>query len=152
MNDSDDGPNPRTEASVATDETAGPPEAAATRVAPIAHADLTRNDLPRPREPFEEVVRFAYTFDGYERFGMHLCGEMANRAHRQYLEVGDLPAWLVGDLDRLRACLYFEARRWILLAREPDTRSLIYVHRLVDAIGAGIDAGAAGPTEGVPAR
>lgn len=106
----------------------------------VAHDELRRDDLPGPREPFESVIRFAYTFDGYERFGMRLCGEMANRGLSHFLEGGRLPSWLEGDLDRLRACLYFEARRWIRLEREPDTRSLIYVHRLIEAIGSAAEA------------
>jgi len=104
-------------------------------VRPVAHDALTRDHLPHPRAPFEEVIAFAYTFDGYERFGMTMCGEMANRAASQWAATGELPAWLTADLDRLRGCLYFEARRWIRLEREPDTRALIYVHRLIDAIG-----------------
>ena len=111
----------------------------ATVVLPVAHEDLTRDHLPHPRDPFEEVVGFAYTFDGYARFGMEMCGAMANRGLKQFLELGELPGWLAGDLDRLRACLYFEARRWILLEREPDTRALIYVHSVIDAIGSRID-------------
>lgn len=119
---------------------ASSPPAGGEEVRPVPHAELTRDHLPHPRDAFEEVVRLAYAFDGYERFGMRLCGEMANRAMTQFLELGELPAWLAGDLDRLRGCLYFEARRWIVLEREPDTRSLIYVHRLVEAIGDAIDA------------
>lgn len=109
-------------------------------VTPVPHDALTRDHLPRPREPFERVVELAYTFDGYERFGMRLCGELANRAMSAFLETAALPSWLTHDLDRLRGCLYFEARRWILLEREPDTRSLIYVHRLIEAIGEALDA------------
>lgn len=126
----------------APDATDGAPgrDGAGEAVLRIPHAELTRDHLPHPRDAFEEVVRLAYAFDGYERFGMRLCGEMANRAMTQFLELGELPAWLAGDLDRLRGCLYFEARRWIVLEREPDTRSLIYVHRLIEAIGDAIDA------------
>ena len=104
-------------------------------VYPIDHADLTLDHLPHPRDPFDDVVRFAYTFDGYAHFGMEMCGEMANRALNHYLEGQALPAWLVADMDRLRGCLYFEARRWIRKESDPDTRSLIYIHKLIDAIG-----------------
>lgn len=108
-------------------------------VLPVSHEELTREHLPHPRAPFEDVVRFAATFDGYARFGMTMCGEVANRGFRQYLDTGELPTWLRHDLDRLRGCLFFEARRWILLEREPDTRALIYVHALIDAVGGRID-------------
>jgi len=103
-------------------------------VDPIAHEDLTPADLPHPRAPFDDVVRFAHTFDGYAALGMEMCGEMANRGLSQWTRTGAVPGWLAGDLERLRACLYFEARRWIVLEREPDTRSLMYVHDLVRAI------------------
>jgi hypothetical protein len=116
-------------------EAPAPSDPAGEAVRPLAHEELEAERLPHPRAPFEEVVRFAYTFDGYARFGMRLCGEMANRAASRFVEAGELPGWLRGDLDRLRACLFFEARRWILLEREPDTRALIYVHRLIEAIG-----------------
>lgn len=131
---SDDSRNPVTEAK------------RGTTVRPVAHDALTRDHLPHPRAPFEEVIALAYTFDGYERFGMNMCGEMANRAVSQWTALGELPAWLTGDLDRLRGCLYFEARRWIRLEREPDTRALIYVHRLIDAIGDAV-ASADGPAD-----
>lgn len=110
------------------------------RPEPVPHHALRREDLPGPRAPFEEVVQLAYRFDGYQAFGMRLCGEMANRALDGFQRTGELPAWLGHDLDRLRACLYFEARRWIVLEREPDTRSLMYVHRLISAIGDALDA------------
>ncbi|MEX2502447.1 MAG: hypothetical protein WD336_08720 [Trueperaceae bacterium] len=115
----------------------------------VPHERLTLAMLPHPRDPFEEVVRFAYGYDGYARFGTRLCGEMANRAMDHVLQQGHVPDWLHNDLDRLRACVWFEARRWIVLKREPDTRSLIYVHRLVDAIADAIEARAR--PEAVPA-
>lgn len=120
---------------------------ASASVPRIAHADLTHDHLPHPRAPFDDVVRFAYTFDAYGRLGMRMCGEIANRALRQYLELAELPSWLTHDMDRLRGCLFFEVRRCILHEREPDTRTLVYVHALVRAIGDAIDARAAGPRE-----
>jgi len=117
------------------DATGAQTDASSGEVRRLAHDELRPEHLPHPRAPFEEVVHFAYTFDGYARFGMRLCGEMANRAASSFVATGELPAWLVGDLDRLRSCLFFEARRWILLEREPDTRALIYVHRLIEAVG-----------------
>lgn len=113
------------------------PDAAAESaeaVEPLAHEDVTPSHLPHPRAPFDDVVRFAYTFDGYAALGMEMCGQMANRGLSQWTQTGEVPGWLAGDLERLRACLFFEARRWIVLEREPDTRSLMYVHDLVRAI------------------
>ncbi len=106
----------------------------------VPHEDLTVAMLPHPRDPFDAVVRFAYGFDGYARFGTRLCGEMANRALSHTIETGRVPEWLAHDLDRLRACVWFEARRWIVLEREPDTRSLLYLRLLIDAIREALEA------------
>lgn len=111
----------------------------------VANTDLTAADLPHPREPFDAVVRFAYTFDGYQALGMELCGEMANRGLSQWVASGVVPDWLRADLTRLRAVLYFEARRWIVLESEPDTRSLLYVHALIEAIDEALPARDAPP-------
>ncbi|MDR9391257.1 MAG: hypothetical protein RI554_04435 [Trueperaceae bacterium] len=120
-----------------------PPDAAPADddvVQPIDHDDLRVEHLPHSRDPFDDVVRFAATFDGYAVYGMEMCGEMANRAMAQWEQLGAVPTWLEGDLPRLRGCLYFEARRWIRLEREPDTRSLIYVHALIDAVRDALEA------------
>jgi hypothetical protein len=94
------------------------------------HRSLSRDDVPDPRADFEDIVAFAYRFDGYARFGLEACGELANRTLSTFLSERRLP----DDLDELRACLYFEARRWIVLAREPDTRARLYVGALLDRL------------------
>jgi hypothetical protein len=119
----------------------------------VPHRALTRADVPDPRADFEAIVAFAYGFDGYARFGLEGCGELANRTLATYLSERRLP----DDLDALRACLYFEARRWIVLEREPDTRARLYVGALLDHLADRLDeqvadaaplplAGPAGPT------
>lgn len=108
-------------------------------VYPVAHDALTRPHLPGPRDPFEDVIRFAYTFDGYAHFGMEMCAGIGNRAVSHFLQLKALPAWIEGDLDRLRGALYFEARRWILLEREPDARILLYIHALIDGVRDALD-------------
>lgn len=101
----------------------------------VPHRSLTRDDVPDPRAEFDEIVAFAYGFDGYARYGVEGCGELANRTLAAYLRDRRLPA----DLDELRACLYFEARRWIVLQREPDTRARLYVGALLDHLGERLD-------------
>ena len=113
---------------------ASEPAPVSRQEAQVPNERLTVAMLPHPRDPFDDVVRFAYGFDGYARFGTRLCGEMANRALSHTIETGRVPEWAAHDLDRLRACVWFEARRWIVLEREPDTRSLLYLRLLIDAI------------------
>ncbi|QRN80337.1 MAG: hypothetical protein JK586_01405 [Nocardiopsis sp. BM-2018] len=101
----------------------------------VPHHALTRADVPSTRAEFDEIIRFAYRFDGYARFGLEACGELANATLSTYLATRELPS----DLDTLRACLYFEARRWIVLEREPDTRARLYVGALLEAIEEALD-------------
>jgi len=103
--------------------------------ASVPHRSLTRDDVPDPRADFEEIVTFAYGFDGYARFGLEGCGELANRTLDVFLRERRLP----DDLDELRACLYFEARRWIVLQAEPDTRARLYVGALLEHLGDRLD-------------
>ena len=101
----------------------------------VPHRSLTREDLPDPRADFEDIVAFAYGFDGYARFGLEGCGELANLTLSAFLRDRRLP----DDLDELRACLYFEARRWIVLQQEPDTRARLYLGALLEHLGDRLD-------------
>ncbi len=111
-------------------------------IAPVPHRSLTSDDVPSTRADFDDIVGFAYTFDGYERFGAEACGELANRTLKRFLADRSLPA----DLDELRGCLFFEARRWIVLEREPDTRARLYVGALLDRLAERLDAAHEGAT------
>jgi hypothetical protein len=106
----------------------------------VPHRVLRRSDLPAGRAPFEEIVTFAYTFDGYAHYGMEHCGTLANETYATWTQAQTLP----DDLDALRACLFFEARRWIVLEREPDIRARLYVDALLEAIGDAVEACAEG--------
>lgn len=105
-------------------------------IAPVPHRSLSSDDVPSLRADFDDIVVFAYTFDGYERFGLEACGELANRTLASFLTDRTLPS----DLDELRACLFFEARRWIVLEREPDTRARLYVGALLERLAERLDA------------
>lgn len=109
-------------------------------ITPIAHEALEPETFPRRGAGFDELLAFAFTFDGYERFGMEGCAELANAALSRYYRERILPT---GGLDVLRGCLFFEARRWQLHRQEPDTKGLLYMHALVDAIAAEVN-GASG--------
>jgi hypothetical protein len=97
----------------------------------IANDSLDPATFPKRRDPFDRVVKFACTFDGYAHFGMEQCAEIANTALSTFYHSQDLP----DDVDTLRACLFFEARRWTLYQKEPDNKGLIYIHALIDRLG-----------------
>jgi hypothetical protein len=47
----------------------------------------------------------------------------------------------MATLTELRTCLFYEARRWKMEGRAPDTVSLRYIRALVYAIREKVDAG-----------
>jgi hypothetical protein len=96
----------------------------------IANEELDLDVFPQKRDPFDRVVNFAYTFDGYAHYGMEACAALANKTLSTFYHTSILP----DDLNVLRACLFFEARRWTLYKQEPDNKGLIYMHALIDKI------------------
>lgn len=99
-------------------------------VTPLLHEALTADHFPRRGAGLEDIIRFAYTFDGYAHYGMEACAALANAALSAYYHHETLP----DDLTELRACLFFEARRWTLYQSAPDTKATIYIFALIDRI------------------
>lgn len=100
-------------------------------ITPVPHEALEPEAFPKRGASFGDLTRFAFTFDGYERYGMEGCAKLANEALSRYYRTQELPA---PEPDLLRACLFFEARRWQLHKQEPDTKGLLYMHALIDAL------------------
>jgi hypothetical protein len=96
----------------------------------IATEDLDATTFPKRLDPFNTIVKFAYSFDGYKQFGMERCAEIANTALSTFYHTQILP----DDIDVIRACLFFEARRWTLYQKEPDNKGMIYIHALIDKL------------------
>lgn len=96
----------------------------------IATEELDPATFPKRGASLDELVKFAYTFDGYAHFGMEACAELANSALSAYYHNEVLP----DDITDLRACMFFEARRWTLYQTMPDTRATIYIFALIDKI------------------
>jgi hypothetical protein len=106
------------------------------RVEPITNDALRRRHLPKPRAPFTEIVVFANSYDAFELHGRARSARLANAAVTTYAERGVLP----DNLDTLRTCLFFEARRWILWRQEPNNDAHAYIWALIEAIGERIPA------------
>jgi hypothetical protein len=124
----------------------------------IANTDLTENDLPHFSGKWDQpLIRFALSFTGYDYFASQpssdnippnrKLGHFANRSLRSYEVEKSLP----DSLSQLRACLFFEQRRWHYLrssvgsyvAFDRDGRAMIYIHALLEAIALKIRAGEA---------
>mgnify|MGYP006291675067 CR=1 FL=1 len=79
-------------------------------------------DIPADDATLRELIQFAHTFNGYEALGsFERCAEIANaRDHT--------------SLTHLRACLFFEARRWRHFGDDPAPEDLDYWYDLVRQI------------------
>jgi hypothetical protein len=75
--------------------------------------------------------RFALTFDGDRRFA-EACGDIANHVRRQFRHEHGFPDGL--DLDELRACLFYEQRRYNHFGRGPEGDDAEYVGALLAEI------------------
>jgi hypothetical protein len=87
----------------------------------VANAQLSVADIPSFMEAWSRIEPFALTFDGYQYWGsIDKCAEVAAKT----------PA----TLTHLRTCLFFEARRWSHLKKQPDEKALKRIRALVFAI------------------
>jgi len=83
---------------------------------------LRADKLPPPDATWEEIGRFALTFDGYKSCGsVEACAEVAN-------------ARRTGSLSDLRICLFFEQRRWREFGEEPGEEHMRYIRQLLEQI------------------
>lgn len=88
----------------------------------ISTAKLEVKHLPGVAANVEELIQFAHTFNGYDRWGsFERCAEIANAQDHS-------------TIDTLRTCLFFEARRWRHLGETPDADAIRYWQLLVMSI------------------
>lgn len=93
----------------------------------IQTGELRETDLPSAYGDWGDYARFAVTFSPHDR---ELCSEMGADAFARWRRTGDVPR----RLEDLRACLWFEQRRWRFVGREPDTEGMRYVGALIRAM------------------
>lgn len=94
----------------------------------IANSDLSEQDLPSANARWDNIWKFALSFNGYKY--SNKCGELANKAVAAFREDKSLPR----SLSDLRACLFFEQRRWHHFGEEPDIETMVYIHALIEVI------------------
>lgn len=88
----------------------------------IPNDQLHLTDIPADDADLDDLIRFAHTFNGYDAFGgFDACADIANAGDHS-------------SLSHLRACLFFEARRWRHFGEDPGPESLAYWHELVRKI------------------
>ena len=89
---------------------------------------LRADKLPPQNATWGEIGRFALTFDGYKHCGgFEPLAELA-RARRS------------DTLSDLRACLFFEQRRWRHYGQAPEGEDLRYVRDVLEEIRSRVQA------------
>jgi hypothetical protein len=88
----------------------------------ISTAKLEVKHLPPDDASVDVLIQFAHTFDGYARWGSSAkCAEIANaRDH--------------STIDKIRTCLFFDARGWRHAGESPDDEALEYWKSLLTGI------------------
>ena len=95
----------------------------------ISNQRLTLRHLPGPSADIDSLLRFALTFSGYDHCGsFEACAEIANAKKHD-------------TLSDLRACLFFEQRRWHHFGDMPDDEELKYCRVIVEKIRQKVRAG-----------
>lgn len=95
--------------------------------AQINSGELRVTDLPNTFGEWSDYARFAMTFAPRDQ---EVCRELGSDAFGRWRRTGELPR----RLEELRACLWFEQRRWRFLGREPDAEGMRYVCALIRAM------------------
>ena len=95
---------------------------------------MDEESIPVPPEGapfFPDINEFALTYNAYNRIsGVHAVAQIGNGSRARYGNDGTFP----GDLDELRAALFFEQRRYHHFGEGPDGADLDYIQALVGAI------------------
>jgi hypothetical protein len=82
--------------------------------------------VPVGTRELRALSEYSMSFDGYAVLGPALAG-WANTASKRFRNHGTLPQSVAGA----RACLFFECRRRVHQARDPDDTEWPYLHALL---------------------
>jgi hypothetical protein len=93
----------------------------------IRSGDVREADLPSTYGEWPDYARFAVSF---KPRSSDECAELANWALARWRRTGELPR----TVEELRACLWFEYRRWRFHDRVPDAETMRYCGALVRAM------------------
>ena len=88
----------------------------------LPNSTLRLADIPAADAPWEDIWRFAATFQGFKHWGsFKACAQIANEPRHT-------------TLTDLRTCLFFECQRWHHYGADPDERAEPYMRGLVAEI------------------
>jgi hypothetical protein len=97
----------------------------------IPNSELAEKNIPSNHASWKKILPFALTFNGYEYWGdFEKCREVAKLGISSYRDKRAFSQ----SLTDLRTCLFYEARRWRHLEKDPNKKGMEYIHALLDAI------------------
>jgi hypothetical protein len=94
----------------------------------IPNDALRHRSVPQRGAPWETIEEFALSYDGYGYWSG--LADLAGRSIRAWTRDCSLP----DSLDELRACLFYEQRRWHHFGQEPYGKAADYLGALLEAI------------------
>jgi hypothetical protein len=94
----------------------------------VPNGQLRVHAVPERTDTWDAVSSFSLSYDGYAYWDD--VSELATRSLRSWTRAHTLP----GSIDELRACLFFEQRRWHHFGEEPNGRGAQYVWALLDSL------------------
>jgi len=97
----------------------------------ISNKELKLEHLPAREAEWDNIALFALSFDAYKQYGSF---EDYARVANDRLKAFGIDKSLSKTLTDLRACLFFEQRRWHHFGRDPDEETMEYIHALLEAI------------------
>jgi hypothetical protein len=104
-----------------------PPEGDFTPCA-VPNAQLRVHGIPDRGDPWDAVSSFSLSYDGYAYWDD--VSELATRRIRAWTRDHTLP----NSIDEVRACLFYEQRRWHHFGEDPNGRGAQYVWALLDTL------------------
>jgi hypothetical protein len=110
----------------------------------IPNEALRPASIPRRGAPWEAVQEFALSYDGNGYWSG--LAVLAGRTVQGWTRDRSLP----DTLDELRACLFYEQRRWHHFGQEPHGRSADYLEALLGAISDQVRQIEQKPAKGAP--
>jgi len=107
-----------------------PSRAPAGAFAPCAvpNGQLRVHGIPDHTGTWDAVASFCLSYDGYAYWDD--VSELATRSIRNWTRAHALP----DSIDEVRACLFYEQRRWHHFGEEPNGRGAQYVWALLDSL------------------
>lgn len=95
----------------------------------LSNEELTLAVIPGPGARWSEIEQFALTYPQAAKLGPKLAELGDHHAKTRTAPTG---------LSELRACLWFEQRRWRHFQAVPDGEALAYIFRLLAGIKAAV--------------